>query len=332
VPLEIQLVGTVKRWKFEDGPIRVGRDSHCEVELAAEEYPTVSREHLTIQLEDGTVRVRDLKSSNGTFVNGKSITESVLNSGDTIRVGPDGPELRIQISPSVGVPTLKTPPAAVPTLKAAVHNSSQEERPTIPSSLLSATPTEPSGLDATMKTRPQEVIGDTMSASPDAAQRRARFAGVEAPQEGARQQVEAERDHSRSDSRPAAGRLLTPGEEAMIERRLSTLRNLIGFTLILVLVLLGVMIFQAQQISDNRQQLQRMQQQAKSAVDQFMPQLDQRLNGFETRMDGLDVKFQGAEDHFIERMDKEMPLMLDRYVATRVKTWEHKAATSISRP
>jgi hypothetical protein len=97
-------------------------------------------------------------------------------------------------------------------------------------------------------------------------------------------------------------------------------------------VLLGVVVLQARQISDNREQLHRMQQQAQNAVGEFMPQLNQRLNEFETRMDGMDTKFQGAEDHFIMRMNKEMPVMLDRYLATRVKMWEQKAATSVRRP
>ena len=47
----------------------------------------VSRQHATV-LHDGTsFRVRDLKSANGTFLNGDRITDSALKHGDSVRVG-----------------------------------------------------------------------------------------------------------------------------------------------------------------------------------------------------------------------------------------------------
>ena len=48
----------------------------------------VSREHCEILVGDGKVVVNDLKSRNGTFVNGKQISEShTAKSGDSVRIG-----------------------------------------------------------------------------------------------------------------------------------------------------------------------------------------------------------------------------------------------------
>ena len=48
----------------------------------------VSREHCEILVGDGKVVVNDLKSHNGTFVNGKQISEShTAKSGDSVRIG-----------------------------------------------------------------------------------------------------------------------------------------------------------------------------------------------------------------------------------------------------
>lgn len=48
----------------------------------------VSREHCEILVDDGKVVINDLKSRNGTFVNGKQLAEThVSKSGDSLRIG-----------------------------------------------------------------------------------------------------------------------------------------------------------------------------------------------------------------------------------------------------
>ena len=48
----------------------------------------VSREHCEILFGDGKVVINDLASRNGTFVNGKQLTEThVAKSGDSLRIG-----------------------------------------------------------------------------------------------------------------------------------------------------------------------------------------------------------------------------------------------------
>jgi len=58
--------------------------------------PDVSRRHATIEQSAGRVIVRDLKSTNGTFVNGVRVEFEVLKDGDKIRVG--STELQLEVT------------------------------------------------------------------------------------------------------------------------------------------------------------------------------------------------------------------------------------------
>jgi len=49
--------------------------------------PTISRQHAELVLADGGVRIKDLGSSNGTFLNGARITEAVATDSDVITFG-----------------------------------------------------------------------------------------------------------------------------------------------------------------------------------------------------------------------------------------------------
>lgn len=48
---------------------------------------SISSHHAELQLETEGYRLRDLGSTNGTFVNGEQITEAVLRHGDQVRFG-----------------------------------------------------------------------------------------------------------------------------------------------------------------------------------------------------------------------------------------------------
>jgi Nif-specific regulatory protein len=65
--------------------VRIGRDRENEVCLSD---AWVSRRHCVLErLPDGQVRLRDLGSRNGTFVQGLPVRERILRHGDEIRVG-----------------------------------------------------------------------------------------------------------------------------------------------------------------------------------------------------------------------------------------------------
>ena len=71
-------------WVIGDTPLLVGRESACDVSILD---PLVSRRHCEISATNGSVRVRDLGSSNATFVNGESIREVSARAGDEVAVG-----------------------------------------------------------------------------------------------------------------------------------------------------------------------------------------------------------------------------------------------------
>jgi two-component system, NtrC family, sensor kinase len=75
-------VGT--HYLIRESKQNLGRDSHCDIHLEDSE---TSRTHAEIDFVDGDYVLRDLKSSNGTFVNGKRISEHVLRVGDRVQVG-----------------------------------------------------------------------------------------------------------------------------------------------------------------------------------------------------------------------------------------------------
>ena len=68
----------------------IGRSSACQIVLGDD---TVSRRHAELRFEDGRWLLRDLGSSNGTYVNGRWVTESEVRAGDVIHLG--GCQLRL---------------------------------------------------------------------------------------------------------------------------------------------------------------------------------------------------------------------------------------------
>lgn len=62
-------------------PFTLGRNESCDYQILSSR---VSREHAEIVREAGVFRVRDLKSTNGTYVNGQRIEEHRLADGDLV--------------------------------------------------------------------------------------------------------------------------------------------------------------------------------------------------------------------------------------------------------
>lgn len=66
------------------GVNRFGRATHNDFQL---EHPTVSSLHCEIELSSQGLQLRDCNSTNGTFLNGDPVLETVLLAGQTIRLG-----------------------------------------------------------------------------------------------------------------------------------------------------------------------------------------------------------------------------------------------------
>ena len=62
----------------------IGRTAQCDITI---NDSSASRKHASIESKDGRFLLQDLKSTNGTQVNGKSVDIHLLSHGDKIRVG-----------------------------------------------------------------------------------------------------------------------------------------------------------------------------------------------------------------------------------------------------
>jgi adenylate cyclase len=69
---------------FSSGEVVIGRSPDCQVVL--KDFG-ISRQHARIVVDDEGVRIQDLKSKNGTSVNGTTVMEAVLQDGDRILLG-----------------------------------------------------------------------------------------------------------------------------------------------------------------------------------------------------------------------------------------------------
>lgn len=87
---------TLKNKRFPiNGSVVVGRSPECDITFS---YDRLSRKHAQFKEADGILQVKDMNSSNGTFLNDKKVTGTVrVRAGDTIAfdklgftvVGPD---------------------------------------------------------------------------------------------------------------------------------------------------------------------------------------------------------------------------------------------------
>lgn len=66
------------------GPNVIGRSNDCDHQLEA---ATVSEKHCRIDCSPNSVMIRDLGSTNGTFVNSERVTRTMLDPGDVIKIG-----------------------------------------------------------------------------------------------------------------------------------------------------------------------------------------------------------------------------------------------------
>lgn len=79
----------------------VGQSAACEIRLTD---PKTSRRHAAFEVRGGRLGVTDLDSTNGTFVDGVSVTGAILREGEVIRMGDTS--LRVEVSHAPVTPVL----------------------------------------------------------------------------------------------------------------------------------------------------------------------------------------------------------------------------------
>ena len=280
--IEIELVGKADRWSYQQQRIRIGRDPGCDLSLPGNEYPMISREHLVLEVSGASLSLTDTRSSNGTYLNGSRVTTAAVASGDTVRLGAEGPQLRIYFK-DVRATMLESP--------AVSPGGTMFER-----SPMAAPGGEQQGSD-----RPSRVS----------------FGSAPQPESNPEAALSAVPNNSIPEAEP--------GADIVIERKLNQIRNLLALNLIGLLSVLFAMFYQGQQIAKNKDAVADLKKGAESAVQQFTPALDARLSTFEKRMDGMDAKMKEAEDRFVERLNRQIPVALDAYVNRKMQEVKRQA-------
>lgn len=94
----------------------IGRDPKCHLRPSS---GAVSKRHCALLYRDGKLFVRDLKSTNGTFINDKQIQgEHELNNEDKLSVGPLAFIVQMEGVPAAAAAAKSTTPAAAKSSKA----------------------------------------------------------------------------------------------------------------------------------------------------------------------------------------------------------------------
>jgi diguanylate cyclase (GGDEF)-like protein len=73
-----------KKYNLNSSSLVIGRSSKCDIQIDQE---SISRNHSKIVNTGKSILVRDLGSTNGTYVNDEPIDEYVLRDGDLIKIG-----------------------------------------------------------------------------------------------------------------------------------------------------------------------------------------------------------------------------------------------------
>lgn len=121
-----------------DLEIRIGRGQSNNVAYDLS-IDSISREHCRIKVNGqvpDTYEITDLQSKNGTFVNGKAITEkTVLFADDIIRLGKDGPSIQFDLDPKPVSHIKKTRLVDTPVAKETKVHDTGVKSPTAQNSL-----------------------------------------------------------------------------------------------------------------------------------------------------------------------------------------------------
>jgi S1-C subfamily serine protease/pSer/pThr/pTyr-binding forkhead associated (FHA) protein len=117
------------RERFDKSVITIGRHPMNDLRFDAEKDLDVSARHAELRSSDGRHLLRDLGSTNGTFVNGERLDgERALFEGDTVRFGAAGPQVTFHAvdastvaAPRGGTPesSRRVPPPPPPPARAA---------------------------------------------------------------------------------------------------------------------------------------------------------------------------------------------------------------------
>jgi hypothetical protein len=340
--IEIVIVGESNKWVLNQPRIRIGQDSRCEVSLPAAKYPAVFGEHATLDVADGAIKlVKGMRPGGDIFLNGHPAgIGTIVHTGDVLRLGSGGPELRIRVMDQEAAPrsaeyeptrvlyqpssTLHetTSPRPAQTYPAQTHEAtriiSAGSTPTTYSPApppAAAAPSRPNFAPQGAYTVPSSPY--TPSA-PNIATRRIDTGAnggatqVIGAQGGYGQPRVPESLPSVPAAQTAASRAAESEMMESLEGKLKTMQLILLANLAVLVLLFGWIFMQSRELSQTHREVQELKLQAKNAVEGLTPSLDARLNVFEKRMDVMDQRVSVAQDHMIKGMDEQAKLAEDR--------------------
>jgi len=103
--------GSQKAFSLPSDNTIIGRRHDCDLCIP---LMVVSKRHCQLNQNKEAVKVRDLDSRNGTFLNGKRIKETTVQAGDYIKIGPLTFLLQIDGEPEKIVPPKRAKPKPAP--------------------------------------------------------------------------------------------------------------------------------------------------------------------------------------------------------------------------
>jgi pSer/pThr/pTyr-binding forkhead associated (FHA) protein len=335
--IEIEVIGRPNRWVVNQSPVRIGRGPSCEVALPSRQFPSVAPVHAELEMVNGALRLAAVDDSEGTVdLNGQPVDAGAfILSGDVLQLGPQGPQLRVQYRETAPTRGSYEPTRVMQTGEVASRDATR----------VMASPEPPGRMPTQVMNVPMQSPESSRSTPPLSGRpaQKGSFGDAHTPSPAKPVPNPVMRMPAAS---PAAAQ--ATAHTIKVEKSLRTMQ-ILQVASLLVIVVLGVMVFRLQsEVSSNQSELTALRAQNANAVSALTPALDARLNAFGQRMDsidatmrdgearmehGLDVKMKAAqdqlfanldlrmkatEDHMVNRMNTDLPPLLDKYVTAKL--------------
>ena len=101
--------GSPKTFSLPSNITVVGRRHDCDLRIP---LASISRRHCQLNRDKTVLKIRDLGSRNGTYLNGERINEATAQPGDYVKVGPLTFLLQIDGQPKDVIPPKEATPSA----------------------------------------------------------------------------------------------------------------------------------------------------------------------------------------------------------------------------
>lgn len=130
--VHVKADGSTVSASVKPGRSVIGREEGVQIRIPLAD---VSRQHCEILITEHAIRVRDLGSSNGTFVNHRQVDEATLSAGDVLTIGDHSFVLQVDGSPAtIDAASLRPGHAAKPEPTQAPGSGSVLDELDLPSS------------------------------------------------------------------------------------------------------------------------------------------------------------------------------------------------------